>query len=311
MNTAKIHNTLTNGYTLSIISLLYFLGIRLYTVGFPGSPELWITAGIQLLSGFYLLYLIQHFIIIKGKNFLPFVLYILLLSVDPASFSYWKESLYSLCILICFNFLFQSYEEECPQRQALNIGIFLTVGAIFHPLFYLLMLVFILGLHQFKSLNLKSFLAAICGSLLVFILLFCWCLYQDEPSLFLSFFPDWKVFLPTLFDFNLLESFLLVYLFLFFILSGGTIYMAGISEKIKNHVILSFLFFFSFSIFILMIIEAQWEMEWIGISYLSLSVLLAYFFSKNTNKLKTILLIFSVLFFIGIGVWNTLIQLSI
>lgn len=305
MNTAKLHNSLTNGYTLFIIALLYFLGIRLCSVEFPGNPDLWITSGIQLLTAFFLLYLVQHFIIIRGKNFLPFILYILLVSVDPSAFFCWKESLYTFCVLMCFYFLFQSYEEECPQRQALNIGIFLTVGAIFHPLFYLLILVFIWGLYQFKSLSFKTFLAGFCGSLLVFVLLFCWCLYQDNPSLFLDFFPDWKVFLPTLFNFNLVNSFLLVYLLLFFISSGVTIYMAGISEKIKNHVILSFLFFFSLFIFILIIIEAQWEMEWTGFLYLSLSILLAHFFSKKTNKLKTFLLIFSVLFFIGIGIWNT------
>lgn len=304
MKSALLHKSLTKGYSLVIISLLYFLGVHFLGIEDYYNRELWITMGIQILTAISLLFLSHYFRIIREKSNLPFVFYLLFVAVNPHYFLAWKESLYALIVLCCFFFLFASYGEERPQRQALNIGIFLTAGSLLHPFFYILIPVFIWGLYQFRNLNIKSFLALFCGSLLVYILLFCWCLYMKEPALFIEFIPNWQVFLPELITFNIQDLVPFLFIVIFFIASGINIYMAGISEKIKNHVILSFFFFFSFLIFIFLLIEFQWEMEWKCLLCLSLTILFSHFFSTGTSKTKTFLLILSVILFIGAGIWN-------
>jgi hypothetical protein len=304
MSLSKFHRSLASGYFLLIISLLYFLGIRLWVIGYPGNPDLWITAGIQVLTAILISFLNHDFRIIREKSFLPFVFYFLFVSIDPSFFLAWKESLYVLSLLLCFYFLFQSYEEVFPRKQALKIGILLSVGMLFHPSFYPLVFLFLFGLYRFKSLNLKTFLAAFCGSLSVYIFLFCWCLYRNEPALFLDYFPDWTVFLPEPIEFHLKDLFVFIFSLILLILSGINIYLAGISEKIKNRVILSFLFLFSLFLFILIPIEFQWVIEWQGFLNLSLTLLLSHYFMKRINRAKTILLIFSILFFMGAGIWD-------
>jgi hypothetical protein len=304
MNLSKFYRSLTSGYFLLIISLLYFLGIRLWVVGYPGNPDLWITAGIQVLTAVSISFLNHDFRIIREKSLLPLVFYFLFVSVDPLFFLAWKESLYVLCLLLCFYFLFQSYEKDFPRKQALKIGILLSVGMLFHPSFYLLVFLFLFGLYRFKSLNLKTFLAAFCGSLSVYLFLFCWCLYQNEPALFLGYFPDWTVFLSEPIELHLKDLLAFIFSLILLILSGINIYLAGISEKIKNHVILSFLFLFSLFLFILILIEFQWVIEWRGFLNLSLTLLLSHYFMRRTNRAKSVLLILSILLFIGAGIWN-------
>jgi len=303
MNLNKLHQILTSGYSLLIISLLYFLGIRIWKVGL-GEQHLWIAIGLQLLTALSVLFLNHYFRIVREKTFLPPVFYLLFVSIDPLFFLAWKESLFVLCTLFCFYFLFQSYEKECPQRQTLNIGIFLTAGTLFHPSFYILFPLFFWGLYRFKSLNPRTFLAVICGSLVVYLFLFCWCLHQDDPALFLRYFPDWNVFLPEFFEFNLGDSLILVFMLLLLILSGVNVYLADIPEKIKNHIILSFLFFFSLFLFVLMFVEWQWEIEWRGLLNLSSTLLISYFFSLRISRAKVFLLILSVVLFMGAGIWN-------
>lgn len=303
MSLFKFQRSLSRAYTLFLFALFYFLGIRLLGEN-RLEPELWITAGIQLLTAFLILFLIHYFRIIRENSLLPLVFYLLFVSIDPCFFLAWKQSLYVLCILACFYFLFQSYEEHCPQKHTLGIGMFLTGGAIFHPSFYFLFLLFVFGLYQFKSLNLKTLSAAFVGGFGVLLSLFCWCLYRNDPALLLTYSPDWRAFTPELFDFNLKDLFAFVFLLILLIFSGINIYLAGISEKIKNHIILSFLFFFTVSLLILILIEFQWKMEWMSFLNLSLTILLSHYFSQKLNKGKTYLLILSVLLFMGSGVWN-------
>ena len=303
MNLNKLHRTLTSGYLLLIISLLYFVGIRVGKIELD-NRELWFAAGLQFLTALAISFMNHHFRIIREKSFLPFIFYLLFVSIDPLFFLAWKESLFVLCTLFCFYFLFQSYEEECPQRQTLNIGILLTAGTLFHPSFYFLFPLFFWGLYRFKSLNPRTFLAVICGSLMVYLFLFCWCLHQNDPSLFLRYFPDWNVFLPEFFEFNLGDSLILVFMLLLLILSGVNVYLADIPEKVKNHVILSFLFFFSLFLFVLLSVEWQWIIEWRGLLNLSSALLISYFFSLRISRAKVFLLIVSVVLFMGVGIWN-------
>lgn len=303
MGQSKSHRSLASGYFLVIASLFYFLGIRLLEDS-RDNHELWITAGVQLLVAFSISFLNHHFRIIREKSFLPFVFYLLFVSIDPLFFLAWEKSLCAFCILFCFYFLFQSYKKERPQRQALGVGVFLTIGTLFHPSFYILIPIFAFGLYKFKNLTFKTILAAFCGTLLVYLFLFCWCLHQDNPALFLSYFPNWKVFLPELFKFNFKDWLFFPFLLLLLIVSGINTYLAGISEKIKNHVILSFLFFFSLFLLVLILVEFQWKLEWMGFLNLSVSLLLSHFFSMKVNWVKNLLLILSILFFMGIGIWH-------
>jgi hypothetical protein len=304
MKSVLLHKFLTRGYSLVIISLFYFLGIHFFSVEDSSGQIFWITVGIQVSTAVFLSFLSHHFRIIREKSHLPFVFYLLFAGTSPGSFLMWKDNLYALVILCCFFFLFKSYEEERPQKQALNIGIFLTGGALFYPFFYILIPVFIWGLYQFRSLNLKSLLAAFCGSLLVYLFLFCWCLYMKDPASFFIFLPDWETFMPQLITFNVQDLIVFLFVITLFIVSGVNIYIAGISEKIKNHVILSFSFFFSFFILILLFVESQWEAEWKCLLALPLTLLFSHFFSTGTSKIKTFLLILSVILFIGAGIWH-------
>ena len=304
MKVKKFHKALASGYLLFIVALLYFIGIRLAGTESTDYSKLWITTGIQLLTAFSLLFFYQGFIAFRGRNLLPFGFYLLFVSLDPSFFYDWQGSLYAPGILLCFYFLFRTYQEKRPQKYVLNMGIVLTAGTLFHPVFYLLIPVFLLGLIRMNNLNSKTFLATLCGGIFVYVLLLCWCLFHNDATMFLGFFPDWTVFRPELLQFQLEEIPIFAYLLILLIFSGTYIYFAGISEKLKTRIYLSFLLFFSLFLFGLVVLESQWIQEWLQLLSFTLSLLIAHFFGLPGKKAKTYFLLLSILFFMGMGIWN-------
>lgn len=301
----KIHQAFLAGIFPLASFIIFFIFIRFLGKCEWNDPIVWITVGIQLCIALSLLYLTQTFSIIRERSFLPAIFYLLLIGTNTDSYLNWAGSLYVLGVLICFYLLFQAYQNPVSQSISFGISAVLTLGSLKWPLLILLVPVFWYGFVRFRSFNLKVVFAGIIGILFVHLLFFSGFVYTDNLSgwkeISISNFSAFRIYL---FNLELRDSLILSYMLVLFILSGTNIYIAGISEKIKTITILSYLFVFAVFVSIFLMLFNQSENEWINILYLPFSLVVSHFFTLIWRKWTFWLLIFTILFFLAMFIWQ-------
>lgn len=296
----KLHQSFLTGRIPLIFTFLFFVLFRfLHSSEETDAALLWGSSVIQASTAFFLLYLNQTFIMIRERSLLPAFFYLLLTGTTPRLFSDIVGSASALAVSICFYFLFSSYQKTSSQKEALNIGLLIAIISMFWLPALILFPLFWYGMYKFKSFNLKTFAATLTGLFIVYLFVFSWSVYIED----LEFFTGKFSYENTLAEISLLsrgiEDWLVIgLLVILLVLSGINLFMAGISEKIRAITTLSFLYFFSFIVFILSLIGKDVENNWILILYIPLSYLFAHYFTLTTQKWTSWLFVFSVLFFI-------------
>jgi hypothetical protein len=308
MNIRRLHKTLvTERYPL-LITIVMFIVIRLLWNDDRDDLFLWITALVQIVIAFFLLYLTQTFALIRSRTLLPAFFFLLLSGTGNIFYFGLQGSLVALGILFCFSLLFKSYHNPQSQILAFNISLILTLAhflwepvLLFFPLFWY-------GMYRFRSLNFRTFFACIVGFLVIYLFLFAWSIYQDDIDFFLNVLPNlgtWLHIHP--FQFVLREFIIIAFLLFLFILSGTKIFLSDISEKIKTIEYLRYLFTFALITFAFLVLQSEWKKECILILYLPLSLLFAHFFTLARRKISIWLLLLSIVFFIAMYFWKQIV----
>ena len=300
MTLRQIHKSFVTGHTSLIVVVFLFILFR-----FIGANEgdsavvLWSTAAVQLATAFLLLYLTQTFVIIRNRTFLSAFFYLLFTGTIPDLYGDLSGSFSGICLLFCNFFLFASYQQERSQAHALNIALFLTIGSfLWAPLLYFFPL-FWFGMYQLRSLNFRSFVASLLGFVVVYLFVFTWNFHQGTQATFLQENPDWQALLHiNPLDFDLLEYLIIGFLAMLFFLSGGNIFVASISEKIKTIIALRFLYIACVFVFILLLLQNDWKKEWFSILCIPLSLLVTHLFALTEKTVIRWLMLATILFFL-------------
>jgi len=308
MNIEKIHKQILTSKSLLFATVFVFIAVRLYTTGNPlDNPSLWASLLIQIGIAFFLLRLNHIFNIIQGRTFLPTIFYLLLTGSNPVFYYDLKGSIAALCFVLCYYFLFCSYQKPKSQINALNISLLLTLGSLLWTPALLLFPVIWLGFYRFQCLNARVFFASLTGFAVVYLFIFTWSVFQGDRDVFLSLLPRFdRLFVIHKLDLTVLEwstcgfliaigCFVAIYLFLF-----------DISERVWTISALNYFFFSTLMIFIFLFLQSKYKSSWGLIISIPIAFLVGHFFTRANKRSIRLLLFLFFLFFIGIGISTNL-----
>ena len=285
MNWQKIHKGFVSYRFTLILTLLVFVVLRLSGQGDWLSVSLWGSLIIQVAIALFLMHITQEFGIIRYKTLLPAFFYLLLAGTNPVFFDNLTGSVSCMIVVLCLYFLFSSYQNPLSQANAFNISLLLTLGSFYwFPILSFFPLLWY-GMYRFRSLNFRTFFASLMGFALIYLFLFTWSVYKEDWTIFINALPDFRILGNSrLFSFETKEWIMSGWLMLLVILSGVKIFMAGVSEKVQSITALGYLYFLSFFVAALFLVQNQWAKEWLPILYLPLSILYAHYFTLSYQR---------------------------
>jgi len=305
MKIEDLHKSFITGRFAIWGTIIVFIALRLPGSGNGFTIPWGIALIVQLGIAFLLLQLIHSFAIIRYRSLLPAFFYLLFTGTDSFFFYDSIGSISSLLIVFCLFFLFDSYNNFQSQQNAFNIAVLLTVGSLIWAPMLLFFLLFWIGLAQFRSLGFRTFMASLLGFAMVYLFLFTWSVYKDDWGIVLDYLNRYRaLFEAQYWD---IRSVHLIrpaewirggFVVILFLLSMWRIWVSGISEKVRVRTFLDYLFIFPLLIFVLVFFPNEGRREWILISYIPVSLLIAHFFTFTLKDWASWLFLFTILFFL-------------
>lgn len=305
MNLRQIHNSLVSGRFIVIIFIILVFIMRFLSQPDWTAPAFWIAFLLQVTISLLLLQVNHTFTIIRSRTMLPALFYLLMTGGTPLFYTAWQGSVAAFGVVICLVCLFNSYQKPASQLNALNIGLVLTLCSFLWPPVLFLFPFIWYGFYDFRSLNFRTFFATVIGIMTVFLLVFAWSIYDSGIRNFIEILPQWQEFLvihPFSLDFP--DILVFVLLAILFVLSGFDIFVSGLSEKIRTGTYLKYLYLIAICITVIMSLQSEWKANWTLILYLPVTFIMSHYFTLSNKKISSWLLVFTVLFFIGMYVWE-------
>jgi len=317
-------------FTLLICVVCWMIG-HYFTIGYPvqnegGASLLWIAicrilpAGINhlYLMGFFLLCLgaalIQRFnfvfVIIKEKTTLPFLLFLLLNSVNPDFYPVRPVSFALFLFLFALFELFASYQNPKAISRMFNMMIYLSTGSLVWPYLLWFTPVFWIGMYKFKILNGRTFAASLLGVFTTCWFLLGWCVWKHDYAVFTNL-------MQCLSDFRMViteETWLIEWIAplcvcILMIILYVQISLLEQENTIRTRHFLSFLLISGVVAFVLSLCYASGFDDFLCVFYLSASIIVSYFFSGRYGLIASLifyLLMVLLIFLLFIRLWNFL-----
>lgn len=322
------------GYTLGLSFLCWVVGY-IFSVGYPVSSginptplwqslcqilpgkEITYLTGLLLMTGGALLIQRTNYMLmlIREKTFLPFVVYILLVSTNPDFFPLKSTSVGIFCLILSLYGLFRSYHNPLSQGSIYKIALLIGTGSLLwiHLLWFMPLIWY--GMYSFKSLNFRTFLASLLGLLTIYWFLFAWCLWiQDFSFITVPF--------TTLANFRLLlitgeevyEWLGLLLVAMLTVIASVQILTHEYEEGLRTRQYLWFLIVFTIVSFLLFFVYEQISEEFLLIACLPSSILLSHFFAVRRKRIvfwtyHVFVIVLSILFLMRL--WNILFSTAI
>jgi hypothetical protein len=328
-------DTPANYFFLSAVSLVFWITGYVFSVGYPvyggvSSTSLWNTAysilpnkGLTYFIGFLLTvggaFLIHRtnyiLVIIREKTFLPFLIYILLVSTNPAFFPLKSTSAGIFCLILAMYQLFTSYHEANATGKAFNTALFIGVGSLlwihilwFFPLFWI-------GMYNFKALNIRTFLASLTGLSTVYWFLLLWCFLRwDFTAFTVPFSALGKIDFLQVAAVGWTDGAIIIWLAVLTLIASLYIISHEHDENIRTRQYLFFLIAFALLSFGLFFLYEQSSGEFLCIAYMPVSILLTHFFTvrKGKNRYRGFYISFVIYIVLSfIRLWNFLLNTGI
>jgi len=300
----KIHKQLLTSKLLLFTIVFAFIALRLYSIGTQfNNLSFWACLLIQIGIAFIILQLNHVFNIIQGRTFLPALFYLLFTGINPVFYNDLKGSVAALCLVLCYYFLFASYQKPESQINAMNISILLVLGSLLWSPLLIFFPVFWIGLYRFQCFNMRVFFANLTGFVIVYLFIFTWSVFQGDKNIFFSLLPNFEWLLTAYkLDFTILEWITYGFILLVYIISGVYLFFIYISEKVWTIAALSYLYLSAFFTFIFLFARSEHKSSLGLICFVPVAILAGHFFSRSNKKGIQYLLLLFILFFIGIGI---------
>lgn len=306
-----------------VVSYLYSIGYPVY--GEVTATPLW-NAICQLLPGKAFTYTIGFLLMIGGafllhranyalmlireKTMLPFLFYILFISTNPDFFPLKSTSLGVFCLILAIYQLFTSYHEPEAKSNAYNATLLIGIGSLLwiHILWFLPLFWF--GMYNFRTLNLRTFMASLLGVGTVYWFLLGWCVWQRDFSLFsIPFATLFKIRFLMTDGIGLPDWIGIGCIVLLTITSALNIITHEYEDTLRTRQFLSFLIAMWGWAFGLFFLYEQVSDEFLETACVPATILIAHFFTVMHGKLvfwlfySTLVLFIALLF---IRIWNFL-----
>ena len=270
---------------------------HLYLTGF-----LLLCLGAALLQRFNFL-----FVIIKEKTTLPFLLFLLLNSLNPDFYPVRPVSLALFPLLFAMFELFGSYQNPKAINRIFNVMVYLSAGSLLWPYLLWFIPVFWIGMYKFRILDFRTFAASLLGLFTTFWFVLGWCVWKHDYAVLLSIFQciaDFRIVFAQ--ESGLIAGLAPLCIFLFMIVISIHVSLHEQENTIRTRNFLSFLLIFGIVSFILSVFYAPNFADFLCVFYLPVSLIVAYFFAGKygirTFLLYCLLMVLLIILFL-IRVW--------
>lgn len=309
MNLKKLQSVLISGRIIFPVCVILFIAFRLLSNHFIISSTEIITLLLRILTAVLLLHINRIFNIIRERTALPAVLF--LIFMETVTETALRESIVTIAMSLCLILSFQTYQIERSQKYAFNISIILSlISLIWYPAI-LFVLYFTISFYQSRSLNVKSFFAFLLGIFVILMFFFCWSIYKNNfwlipetvfsflsiqnlvtsPHISLSNFP-WGTYASSVFMLTLT------------FIASFNFFLKIYQEKIKTRTFIKSLIHLAIFSLIGFTLVSEGKTNFFCIVYIPASFLVSHYFTLSKNKLACWLLIFTIIYYLGIYCWN-------
>ena len=144
----------------------------------PGKAFTYTIGMLLMFGGAFLLHRANYILVlIREKTLLPFLFYVLFISTNPDFLPLKSTSLGVFCLILAIYQLFTSYHDPHAKSNAYNTALLIGIGSLLwvHILWFIP--IFWIGMYNFRTLNIRTFLASLLGVGTVYWFLFAWCVW--------------------------------------------------------------------------------------------------------------------------------------
>jgi hypothetical protein len=281
----------------------------------PNKEVTYLAGFILMLGGGFLIYRMGYaLVLIRERTFLPFLLYVLLLSTNPNFFPLKSTSIGVFCFIFSIYLLFASYHNQHAMGNIYKMALALSIGSLFwvHILWFFPLVW--LGMYRFRILNGKTFMASLTGWATVYWLVFGWCVWQNDYSILtapvnvlINIQP--KLTYNDVRNGSMAEWVSLIYIFFFTVVSSLYVFVRGREDSVRTRQFLSFLMQLAILSFVLFFLYKESAVESLHFVCIPATILIARFIMENRSWLVFGIFHFTVLLsavFLLIQLWNPL-----
>ncbi len=303
MDVKKLRLSLVNNRWILPFCVVITIISRLFSEGFVYDIPNIVSLLLQVATAIYLLQISHAYSIIRERSILPTIFFLIFAGTGPKIGL--NGSIVCLAVLFCLMQAFRSYQVEKSQPYAFTIAIFLSVASCYAWGPSILFLVyFIISFYQFKSLNVRSFFAFLMGILIVCIFIFSWSVAMDDMDFVFKSIPSIQFSTDTLqiiWNAFVWDDYLsLIFMFILFVISIFHFFLNIYREKIKIRALISSLIFLTAFCLAGIIFVSGGKTTFLFIIYIPASILVSHYFTLSKNTVSAWLLIFTLIFYLGI-----------
>ena len=275
----------------------------------PGKAFTYTIGMLLMFGGAFLLHRANYILVlIREKTLLPFLFYVLFISTNPDFLPLKSTSLGVFCLILAIYQLFTSYHDPYAKSNAYNAALLIGIGSLLwvHILWFIP--IFWIGMYNFRTLNIRTFLASLLGVGTVYWFLFAWCVwFRDFTPFTIPFAGLFKIRFLMATGIGLLDWIGIAAVALLTAVSGIYLITHEYEDVLRTRQFLSFLIVLSIWAFGLYFLYEQASEEFLETACVPASILIAHFFTVMRGRIvlwtfyATIVLYFILLF---LRIWN-------
>lgn len=230
-------------------------------------------------GGAFLVHRVNYaLMLIREKTLLPFLFYALLTSTNPDFFPLKSTSVGVFCLILALYQLFTSYHDPDATDKAYNASLIISIGSLLwiHILWFLPL--FWLGMYNFRTLNIRTFVASLFGILTVYWFVFGWCVREwDFTAFTIPFTSLFKIRFLAVLETGIIDWIQIVLVAGLTIIASLNIVTHEYEDNLRTRQFLSFLIVMAIWSFGLFFIYEQSSEEFLEMACVPASILIAHF----------------------------------
>lgn len=247
--------------------------------------------------------------LIRERTLLPLYLYILLISINPNFFPLNPASFGVFFLIVAMSLLFMSYNNKDARSTAYNCALMISLGSLLwiHILWF--MPLFWYGMYNFRTFTLKTFLASLMGVATIYWLLLGWCVFTHDFTPFGIFPSLFKVQILNLSYQDWANWVGIICVVLITLVSIVNIISHETDDIQRTRQYLYHLILFAFWSFGLAFVFEQSADEFLQVSCIPSSLLIAHFFTLAQHRFVRWIYYFVLFAFVAIlsfRIWSFL-----
>ncbi len=256
------------------------------------------------LVGYLLVEMNNAFALIRVRASAQTALYSLLVSICPALYGCYSGQAASACFLLALIFLFRSYQGENAPPYLFHTFAFMGTGSLFVPQLTYLIPVMWIGAYNFRSLNIKSWVASIIGWALPYWLLFGYAYLTDRLDLFFAPFVALTHFTPVALLSDASQIATLSYVFLLFGVGAIHAVALGGEDKLSTRSYLHFLVLLGVCCFVFIGLQPALYNHLLPLLWICVSILGGRLFILTHGRIANLFFVCAVIGFFLLFAFN-------